>query len=147
MWIRPVRWEAPFGPPGTSCGDRPSSSEYSVAASEYRSDRVSDVGGSASVSGAAHGRLRPMESEVSRSLAPAPTVAYTCARAIVASGKSSSIVEMPKSDSTGTPYSVSRMFAGLMSRCTIPARCAASSALLSRTPSVSTSFTDNGKFR
>src|SRR5690625_3201135 len=32
LWIRPVRWEAPLGPPGISWGERPSSSEYRVAA-------------------------------------------------------------------------------------------------------------------
>jgi hypothetical protein len=45
---------------------------------------------------------------------------------------------IPKSLNAGSPYSVSKMFAGLTSRCTIPRRCAVSSAPAIFTPSRST---------
>jgi hypothetical protein len=44
------------------------------------------------------------------------------------------ILAIPKSVSCGSPYSVSRMFAGLTSRCRVPRRCAVSSAPASFTP-------------
>jgi hypothetical protein len=40
----------------------------------------------------------------------------------------------PKSDSPTMPYRLTRMFPGLMSRCSTPAACAAASASLSFTP-------------
>src|SRR5699024_3645480 len=120
---------------------RSSSREYSVAARLNRSERVSATGGEASDSGAAHGRLIPTAVESS-----IPSE-YTWARASVASGNSSSMVEMPKSVSTATPYSVTRTFEGFTSRCTIPTRCADSRALARRTPSRSVRGTDSGELR
>ena len=51
---------------------------------------------------------------------------------------------MPKSVNWGSPYSVSRMFPGLMSRCRVPARWAVSSAPATLMPSRSTSRQSSG---
>ena len=48
----------------------------------------------------------------------------------------------PKSESTGDPVGVLRMFDGLISRCKIPARCTVSNAPAIRTETSSTSPTD-----
>ncbi|VAZ71140.1 hypothetical protein LAUMK7_00672 [Mycobacterium kansasii] len=62
----------------------------------------------------------------------------------VAVWKPPDILAMPKSVSSGSPYSVSRMFAGLTSRCRMPARWAASSAPASFTPMRSVSTQSSG---
>ena len=78
---------------------------YVVAASAHTSVAMPLRGGSANDSGGDHGMDMPS-----------------------ARAASSTVDEMPKSVSAGCPYSVTRMFAGLMSRCRIPARCAVSTA-------------------
>jgi hypothetical protein len=52
------------------------------------------------------------------------------------------VAAMPKSVSAGHPKSVVRTFAGLMSRCRMPARCAVSTADASRMPMRSASATE-----
>jgi hypothetical protein len=118
--IRPTRSAASLPPPGRSKGERPASAENSVAASEYTSERSSPCGCAASSSGAAHG-------------IDMPTAAPSASRGDA----------MPKSDSTGRPKSLVSTLPGLMSRCTIPARCTVSTAAASRTPVSSTSATVN----
>jgi hypothetical protein len=53
------------------------------------------------------------------------------------------VVAMPKSVRAGRLYSVTRMLAGLMSRCRMPARCAVSTAAATWTPTRSASATEN----
>ncbi|KFD43907.1 hypothetical protein IU11_07330 [Cellulosimicrobium sp. MM] len=103
--MREMRFALEFDPPGTSNGVRPASSVYVVAASAQTSVAMPLRGGSANDSGGDHGIDMPS-----------------------ARAASSTVDEMPKSVSAGCPYSVTRMFAGLMSRCRIPARCAVSTA-------------------
>ena len=119
--MRDIRSVEEFDPPGTSNGERPASSEYTVAPSDHTSLAIEPGVSSSSTSGADHGIERPTESS---SLATAIEAA------------------MPKSESTGCPYAVSRMLDGLMSRCSTPARCAVSTALPIFTAMRSTSATE-----
>lgn len=120
--IRALSAIAEWDAPGTSKGGRPASSVYSVAVREYTSDcgvpRLSSV----RTSGGDHGREMPDTSSSSST----PTIA-----------------EMPKSVSAGRPYSVRRTLAGLMSRWTMPARCAVSTAPATWMPMRRTSATGN----
>ncbi len=125
-WIRATRSAGAFCPPGTSNGLRPASSEYTVAASDHTPLRTVPGLSSASTSGADHGIERPTAS---------------------VAAASSSVEAMPKSLSTGCPNAVVRMFAGLMSRCSTPARWAVSTALAMRIPTRSTSATPSGSRR
>ena len=59
----------------------------------------------------------------------------------------SAVVAMPKSVSAGRLYSVTRMLAGLMSRCRMPARCAVSTAAPTCTPTRSASAIENAEAR
>ena len=116
--IRDISVTVALSPPGTSNGLRPAIREYTVAPSDQTSLATVPDTSSWSTSGADHGIDSPTASLVSAS----PSVAA-----------------MPKSESTGCPYAVVRMFDGLMSRCSTPCRCAVSTALAMRTPMESTS--------
>lgn len=97
---------------------------YSVAPSAQTSVRGPLCGTSANDSGGDHGIDIPDASPV------APVVDA-----------------MPKSVSAGRLYVVTRMFAGLMSRCSTPARCAVSTAPATWTPTRSASATENVSLR
>ena len=60
--IRPIRSLEEFDPPGISKGERPASSEYTVAASDHTSDASVPGVSSSRTSGADHGIDRPTES-------------------------------------------------------------------------------------
>jgi len=116
--IRAISELAWLGPPGSSNGERPASSAYTVAPRAYTSVRASAYGSEPNSSGADQGTDIPS-----------------------ASATVSICAEMPKSVSADQPYSVTSTLAGLMSRCRMPARCAVSTALASRTPIRSASCT------
>ncbi len=107
---------------GLAYGDAPAINWNSVAASEYTS-AAGDARLSSSTSGAAYATDTP--------LAPLWL-------------RSSSIVEMPKSPSAGSPYADRKMLCGLMSRCSTPASWAVCSAPQMRTPTASTSSIGSG---
>ncbi len=79
-----------------------------MAPSAHTSDEIVPGVSSRSTSGADHGIESPTESS---------------------SRIEVRVDAMPKSESTGCPYAVSRMLDGLMSRCSTPARWADSTAL------------------
>ncbi len=68
-------------------------------------------------------------------------------KAPVAVSKPPAMRAIPKSVSCGSPYSVTRMLAGLTSRCRVPARWAVSRAPASLTPTRTTSHHGIGPSR
>ena len=110
-----------LSPPGCSKGERPRRGCQSVAASEYTSERTVAGPEAYRVSTGDHGTETPASSSAASLMWEA----------------------MPKSVSPGVPYWLVRMFAGLMSRWSRPARCAVSTAELIWMPMRSTSATLN----
>ena len=125
--MRGMSSRAELSPPGTSKGDRPTSSCHRVADRAYTSARASPLLWPKRTSGGAHGIETPRSSSSSSRAPPRPA--------------------MPKSVRPGEPYWLTSTLAGLMSRWMTPARCAVSTALASWMPVRSTSSTEKRAVR